>query len=92
VDYSKAFDVVSQQSHLQAVVESLMTCSSGSAALYSVEQRTKIGSTISDQLSLSSGVVQGNSNSKSNSNDTMSMLPPIQRPVAHYNVNVRINN
>jgi len=31
-------------------------------------------------------------NSNSNSNDTMSMLPPTQRPVAHYNVNVRINN
>jgi len=32
------------------------------------------------------------SNSNSNSNDKMSMLPPTQRPVAHYNVNVRINN
>jgi len=30
--------------------------------------------------------------SNSNSNHTMSMLPPTQRPVAHYNVNVRISN
>jgi len=28
----------------------------------------------------------------SNINNTMSMLPPTERPVAHYNVNVRIGN